>query len=58
MGDTGELVLECVGRGDGRCPRGEVGVPEAGMGVFRCVDCRDFWELDETEPWRRPREDD
>ncbi|WP_217236268.1 hypothetical protein [Streptomyces sp. AC555_RSS877] len=56
MGDTGEL--ECLGRGDGNaCPEGAVligvQVPE-----YRCDECRHYWELDETEPGRRVKEDD
>jgi hypothetical protein len=26
--------------------------------VWRCDDCRHYWELDETEPGRRAAEDD
>ncbi|PTH84391.1 hypothetical protein C9J60_31765 [Streptomyces sp. A244] len=56
MGDTGEA--ECVGRGDGRCPQGAVLTIDAGIGEYRCDDCRHYWGLDETEPGRRPEADD
>jgi len=56
MGDTREQ--ECAGRGDGRCPGEKTGVPEVGSPVFRCVDCWDYWDLDATEPGRRPVVDD
>ncbi|MGP3737951.1 hypothetical protein ACTWJ9_33110 (plasmid) [Streptomyces sp. GDS52] len=56
MGDTWDA---CAGRGDGSgCPHGETGTVTAGRPVYRCVDCRDCWGLDETEPWRRPGDDD
>lgn len=57
MGDTRER--ECAGRGDdSRCPHGAVAVAGAGVPVFRCEECRSYWELDETEPWRRVVDDD
>ncbi|GAA0918957.1 hypothetical protein GCM10009549_36870 [Streptomyces thermoalcalitolerans] len=56
MGRIGEL--ECAGRGDGRCPHGRSGVPGPGVSVYRCVDCREYWELDEMIPERRSGEDD
>ncbi|MGW2485703.1 hypothetical protein ACWCV9_00595 [Streptomyces sp. NPDC001606] len=57
MGDTWEQ--ECAGRGDGsRCPHGAVLRTDAGSAEYRCDDCRDYWELDETEPWRRVADDD
>ncbi|MFF6952842.1 hypothetical protein ACFZAD_29820 [Streptomyces iakyrus] len=31
---------------------------EAGIGDYRCNDCRHYWGLDETEPDRRPEADD
>jgi hypothetical protein len=56
MGDTRDL--ECVGRGDGRaCPHGAVLV-DVEVPVYRCDDCRHYYELDETEPGRRPVVDD
>jgi hypothetical protein len=57
MGDTWEQ--ECVGRGDGSdCPHGAVLTIDAGIPVYRCDDCRHHWDLDETEPGRRLREED
>jgi hypothetical protein len=57
VGDTWEQ--ECVGRGDGSgCPYGAVLTIDAGIAVYRCDDCRHYWELDETEPGRRADEDD
>ncbi|GHA15424.1 hypothetical protein GCM10010345_20050 [Streptomyces canarius] len=57
MGDTREL--ECVGRGDDSgCPHGAVRTIDAGIPVYRCDDCRSYWELDETEPGRRASADD
>ncbi len=57
MGDTWEQ--ECAGRGDGAdCPVGAVLTVDAGIAVYRCDDCRHHWELDATEPGRRPGEDD
>jgi hypothetical protein len=62
MGDTREL--ECVGRGDGSaCPYGVVLTTEpetihSETPVYRCDDCRHYWELDETEPGRRAGADD
>lgn len=58
MGDTGG-VLECVGRGDGSgCPYGAVLTIDAGIPEYRCDDCRHYWELDFTQPGRRPVVDD
>jgi hypothetical protein len=56
MGDIREQ--ECAGRGDGRCPKEESGVPEAGLPVFQCVDCRDYWSWDGLVPDRRLAADD
>jgi hypothetical protein len=56
MGDTWEQ--ECAGRGDGRCPKGEVVTIDAGLAEYRCDDCRHYWALDDLEPGRRPVEDD
>ena len=57
MGDTYEQ--ECAGRGDdSRCPYGAVLTINAGIPVWRCDDCRGYWELDETEPGRRTAADD
>ncbi|KUN81027.1 hypothetical protein AQJ66_25210 [Streptomyces bungoensis] len=57
MGDT--WVQECAGRGDGdRCPYGAVVTIDAGILVYRCDDCREHWEFDETEPGRRAGADD
>ncbi|WP_318216849.1 hypothetical protein [Streptomyces sp. SCL15-6] len=56
MGATGQG--ECVGRGDGSgCPYGAVLTVDTCL-EYRCDDCRHHWELDETEPDRRVREDD
>jgi hypothetical protein len=56
MGATGEF--ECVGRGDGSsCPHGAVLTVDAGI-EYRCDDCREYWDLDATEPGRRMVEDD
>lgn len=56
MGDT--WVQECAGRGDGSgCPHGAVLTIDAGIPVYRCDDCRGYWELDETEPDRRQGND-
>lgn len=53
MGDTREQA--CVGRGDGTdCPNGEDAVTDGP----RCEECQHHWELDATEPWRRPVGDD
>lgn len=50
---------ECAGRWDiDRCPKNRRGVPAAGERVFRCLDCREDWELHETEPERRLVADD
>src|ERR1044072_4388944 len=55
MGDTRQEA--CAGRGDGTdCPNGEV--LHAGSVDPRCEECRYYWELDGTEPGRRPVEDD
>jgi len=44
-----------VGRGDGTdCPNGEDAVAEGPW----CEECRHSWELDATEPGRRPVVDD
>ncbi|MFE6412582.1 hypothetical protein ACFVOR_37245 [Streptomyces sp. NPDC057837] len=56
MGDTREL--ECAGPGDGRCPTGEVLTIDAGLTEYRCDDCRHYYDLDATEPGRRPQPDD
>jgi len=57
MGDTG-WEQECAGRGDGRCPKGEVLTIDAGIPEYRCDDCRHYYRLDDTEPGRRAAEDD
>ncbi|GHC36769.1 hypothetical protein GCM10010308_64050 [Streptomyces vinaceusdrappus] len=42
---------ECAGGWDGHCPgRNTV---DGRLGEPRCPDCRESWELDEGEPWRR-----
>lgn len=42
MADT--RAQTCVGRGDGSdCPEGESGVPDPGVPVYQCPDCRDHW---------------
>ncbi|MER6847511.1 hypothetical protein AB0A81_34580 [Streptomyces flaveolus] len=47
-----------MGRGDGSgCPYGAVLTVDTDV-EYRCDDCRHHWELDETEPDRRVREDD
>ncbi|MEU9337205.1 hypothetical protein AB0D49_29275 [Streptomyces sp. NPDC048290] len=57
MGYTGEQ--ECAGRGDGsRCPEGAVLTIDAGPPEYRCDECRHYWELDETEPYRRAGAED
>ncbi|MFH8974306.1 hypothetical protein [Streptomyces sp. NPDC017890] len=57
MGDAEEL--ECAGHEDGSgCPYGVVLVIDARVVEYRCDDCRHYWELDETEPGRRARQDD
>jgi hypothetical protein len=33
-------------------------VPEAGLPVFQCVDCRDYWSWDGLVPDRRLAADD
>ncbi|MER6346549.1 hypothetical protein ACWC10_16625 [Streptomyces sp. NPDC001595] len=59
MGDAGELELDCVGRGDGSgCPHHAVLLIDVGIAEYRCDDCRHYWELDETEPGRRPDPED
>jgi hypothetical protein len=53
MADVGEA---CVGRGDGTdCPNGEDRDLVDGV---RCEECRHHYELDATEPGRRPVVDD
>ncbi|EST18311.1 hypothetical protein [Streptomyces roseochromogenus] len=57
MGDNWEQ--QCAGRGDDSgCPHGAVLATNAGILEHRCDECRDYWELDETEPGRRAAEDD
>ncbi|CQR59261.1 sle1_094 (plasmid) [Streptomyces leeuwenhoekii] len=57
MGATRQAL--CAGRGDGSdCPNGEVLTVEDGAAEVRCEECRHYWELDETEPGRRPVVDD
>lgn len=49
-------MQECAGGGDGHCPRRRM--VDGQSGDPRCVDCREDWELYETEPDRRAAEDD